>query len=92
MSETARSSVDLVDHREQADWVALSSFSGTNRRLHRVDGDPGPDDLEQGAEVDPACNTSLTDEDSYWRAKPAAVYPPGYHDLCEDENCFGAPE
>lgn len=89
MSEAATPGVEPVDHREQVDWVAESSKRGSNRRLHRVDGDPALGELTQGEEVEVACETSLTDEDSYWRAKPAAAYPPGHRELCTDPECFG---
>jgi len=36
-----------------------------------------------------ACETTLTDGDSFWRAKPAGVFPPGYHPLCQHPDCFG---
>ena len=90
MSEDATPGVDPEDHREQVDWIAESSVRGSNRRLHRVDGDHDREELTQGEEVQVACGTSLTDEDSYWRAKPSAAYPPGFRDLCTDPEFFGS--
>jgi len=89
MSETAAPGVAPEDHREQVDWVAISKSHGTDRRLHRVDGDPASDELETGKRCEVACETSLIDGDSFWRAKPAGVFPPGYHPLCQEPDCFG---
>jgi hypothetical protein len=89
MNKTTTPGVEPEDHREQVDWVAISKHHGTRRRLHRVDEDPAPDDLENGAQCTVACETTLTDADSYWQAKPAGVYPPGYHPLCQAPACFG---
>ena len=77
------------DHTEQVDWIAISDSHGRSRRIHKVEGDPNPDELQIGDEVDVACRTTLVDEDSSWQAKPATVFPPGYYPLCSEECCFG---
>lgn len=97
MSETANPGGSAEDTWDQVDWeethwFAVSSRNGTNRRLHRVDGNPGPDELTQGETVEVPCDTSLIDPESYFRSKPVAVYPPGYAPLCQDEECFGTVE
>lgn len=89
MSEAESPGLEPRDHREDVDWLAVSSSSGTDKHLHRVDGDPDRDELTHGEEVDVACDTSLADDESYWKAKPAAVFPPGFAPLCKDERCFG---
>lgn len=89
MSETA---APEVDHRELTAWVAITSAHSNDRHLHRVAGDPGPDELVPGEDVDVACETSLTGENTRWRAKPAAAFPVGYYELCTDPECFGAHE
>lgn len=79
-----------VDHRDLVEWLAVSTAHGSNRRLHKVDGNPDAEALETGEEVEPACDTHLVDESSHWRAKRAAVYPPGYATLCDERSCFGS--
>lgn len=83
---------EQVDHRELVDWVAQSSAHGSDRRLHKIDEDTDTSDLQQGDPVEVACDTNLVDEESYWRAKAAAVFPPGYRTLCDDPDCFGSDE
>lgn len=80
------------DHRELVDWVAITKKKGSDRRLHRVEGEPGPEDLELNEAVETACQTTLTSGESTWIAKPAAVYPPGYKELCDHAACFGGPD
>lgn len=89
MSEAATPGVEGVDHRKQAAYVAISDVRGTDRRLHRVDGDPEPGDLRNGEECEVACDTTLVSDESCWKAKPATVFPPGYRELCTDPDCFG---
>lgn len=89
MHNAPTSSSDAIDHRELVAYVAISKSHGTDRRLHRVQGDPSAGDLENGAACEVACQTTLTSTASTWRAKPAGVFPPGYHPLCTDPECFG---
>lgn len=88
MSETAATG-DL-DHRELVEWVAESSNAGSKRRLHRIVSDHDRDALTSGDPVDVECDTSHADKNAHWRARPAAVYPPGYRELCTD--CFSEAE
>lgn len=89
MSKSRRPGADARDHCEQADWVAISKSHGSERRIHKVDGDPGPDELQNGDAVDVACQTTLIGKNSVWQSKPAGVFPIGYHPLCSEEECFG---
>lgn len=90
MSEAEPPGEMPIDHRKHADWLAVTNNHGTERRIHRVDEDAH--DLEQlrnGDPVEVACSTSLISETSNWKAKPAGVFPPGYHPVCTDPECFG---
>ncbi|UTF55968.1 hypothetical protein [Natronosalvus rutilus] len=89
MSETATPGSGPPDHRKHADWVAITNCHGTQRRIHKVKGNPGPGEIQNGDEVEVACKTSLVGSESSWKAKPAAVFPPGYHPLCDCPECFG---
>lgn len=89
MSETATPGVDPVNHQEQAAYVAISKSHGTDRRLHKVQGDPDAGELRNGEECEVACSTTLTSDESTWQAKPSTVYPPGFHPVCTDPECFG---
>lgn len=89
MSEATTPGVEPVDHREQAAYVAISKSHGTDRRLHKVQGDPDAGELRNGEECEVACSTTLTSDESTWKAKPAGVFPVGYHPVCTDPECFG---
>jgi hypothetical protein len=89
MSKTTTPGVEAVNHQEQAAYVAISQSHGSDRRLHKVQGDPDAGELRNGEECEVACSTTLTSDDSTWKAKPAAVFPVGYHPVCTDPECFG---
>jgi len=89
MSGTATPGVDPVNHQEQADYVAISKSHGTDRRLHRVQGAPDAGELRNGERCEVACSTTLTSGESSWKAKPSSVFPPGYHPVCTEPECFG---
>lgn len=92
MSKTTTPGVEAVNHQEQASYVAISTAHGSARRLHKVNGDPDAGELENGEECEVACGTSLTSDEATWQAKPAGVYPPGFHPVCTDPDCFGEAE
>lgn len=89
MSKSATTPPDVVDHREHADWVAISQSPSSSRRIHRIKGDPDQEEIQNEAAIEAACSTTLIGTDSDWKPKPAAVFPVGYHPLCTEEECFG---
>lgn len=89
MSKSVHRDGEPVDHTAVVDWVAISQSHGTARRLHKVAPGTDTDELQIGDEIDAACHTTLVGKDSSWSAKPANVYPAGYHPLCTEASCFG---
>lgn len=89
MSGVSNPGGEAVDHQEQAAYVAISRSTGNDRRLHRVAGDPDSGELQNGEECEVACRTTLTTDESVWKAKPAHVYPVGFRSVCTHPDCFG---
>lgn len=89
MSKAQSAELELTDHRELVDWVTISKSHGSDRRIHRIDESIDTGSLSNGDEVEVACGTTLLGAESIWRAKPAGVFPVGYHPLCDCPECFG---